>query len=129
MELEIRNIVEDDPGVLIAGFRADADAIAKAAATVAVAGIEIEITHEYPCLDTPGDSPVVEFVAALTGHQERIKVGFGSEAGLFSGALGIPTVVCGPGSIEQAHKPDEYITVDQLQRCDAVMDALLQRLS
>jgi acetylornithine deacetylase len=129
VELEIRNIVEDDPTVLIAGLRADAAAVAKAAATVPGGGIEIEITHEYPCLDTPGDAAVVEFVAALTGHQERIKVGFGSEAGLFSGGLGIPTVVCGPGSIEQAHKPDEYITVDQLQRCDAMMDALLRRLA
>jgi acetylornithine deacetylase len=49
--------------------------------------------------------------------------------GLFSQRLGIPTVVCGPGSIEQAHKPDEVIARDQLQRCDAMMDALLDTLA
>jgi acetylornithine deacetylase len=38
-------------------------------------------------------------------------------------------VVCGPGSIDQAHRPDEFITMDQLQRCDAMMDALLDRLA
>jgi acetylornithine deacetylase len=55
-------------------------------------------------------------------------VGFGSEGGLFSERLGIPTVVCGPGSIDQAHKPDEFIDRDQLDRCDAMMEALLDRL-
>ena len=71
---------------------------------------------------------MVELAAELTGNRERIKVGFGTEGGLFSGQLGIPTVVCGPGSINQAHKPDEFIALDQLQRCDAMMDALLERL-
>jgi acetylornithine deacetylase len=118
VELEIRNIVEDDPAVLVQAIRADAGE-----------RIDIEITHEYPCLDTPADADVVGFVAQLTGHREPIKVGFGSEAGLFSGTLGIPTVVCGPGSIDQAHKPDEFISADQLERCDAMMDALLQRLA
>jgi acetylornithine deacetylase len=70
----------------------------------------------------------VALVAALTGQHERIKVGFGSEGGLFSERLGIPTVVCGPGSIDQAHKPDEFIDRDQLDRCDAMMEALLDRL-
>jgi acetylornithine deacetylase len=72
---------------------------------------------------------VVALLTALTGNSSTIKVGFGSEAGLFSRELGIPTAVCGPGSIDQAHKPDEFISRDQLQRCDAMMEALLQRLS
>jgi acetylornithine deacetylase len=91
--------------------------------------IELDLIQDYPGLDTPGNAEVVELAAALTGNRERIKVGFGSEAGLFSGRLGIPTVVCGPGSIEQAHRPDEFITMEQLQRCDAMMDALLDRLA
>jgi acetylornithine deacetylase len=56
-------------------------------------------------------------------------VGFGTEGGLFSGSLGIPSVVCGPGSIEQAHKPDEYNAVDELARCDSMLDGLLERLA
>jgi acetylornithine deacetylase len=85
--------------------------------------------YEYPGLETPADAEVVELATALTGNRERIKVAFGSEGGLFSARLGIPTVVCGPGSIDQAHKADEFVAIDQLQRCDAMMDALLDRLA
>ena len=85
--------------------------------------------NEYPGLATLPDAEVVAFVAALTGNRECIKVGFGTEGGLFSGSLGIPSVVCGPGSIDQAHKPDEYIAVDELARCDSMLDGLLERLA
>jgi acetylornithine deacetylase len=129
LEFEIRNLPEDDASQIVAGMRADAAAIASAVQRDDVdVGIELEVTNEYPPLDTPADSEVVALVAALTGQHERIKVGFGSEGGLFSERLGVPTVVCGPGSIDQAHKPDEYIERDQLHRCDAMMDALLERL-
>jgi acetylornithine deacetylase len=129
LEFEIRNLPEDDASQIVAGMRADAAAIASAVKRDDVdVGIELEVTNEYPPLDTPVDSEVVAWVAALTGQHERIKVGFGSEGGLFSERLGVPTVVCGPGSIDQAHKPDEYIERDQLHRCDAMMDALLGRL-
>jgi acetylornithine deacetylase len=129
LEFEIRNLPEDDAAQIVAGLRADAAAIASSVQRDDVdVGIELEVTNEYPPLDTPADSEVVAFVAALTGQHERIKVGFGSEGGLFNERLGVPTVVCGPGSIDQAHKPDEYIDRDQLHRCDAMMDALLERL-
>jgi acetylornithine deacetylase len=129
LEFEIRNLPEDDASQIVAGMRADAAAIASAVQRDDVdVGIDLEVTNEYPPLDTPADSEVVALVAALTGQHERIKVGFGSEGGLFSERLGVPTVVCGPGSIDQAHKPDEYIERDQLHRCDAMMDALLGRL-
>jgi acetylornithine deacetylase len=129
LELEIRNLPEDDASRIVAAMREDAAAIARSAhQDDADVSIELEVTNEYPPLDTPPDAEVVALVAALTGQHERIKVGFGSEGGLFSERLGIPTVVCGPGSIDQAHKPDEFIDRDQLDRCDAMMDALLDRL-
>jgi acetylornithine deacetylase len=53
----------------------------------------------------------------LAGEQRTTQVAFGTEAGLFKNA-GIPTVVCGPGSIVQAHQPDEYVSLDQLGRCE-----------
>lgn len=127
LEFEIRNLPVDDTTKIVDAMRADAVAIARAVDREGVS-IDVEVTNEYPPLDTPADSEVVALAAALTGQQERIKVGFGSEGGLFSEWLGIPTVVCGPGSIDQAHKPDEFIDRDQLQRCDAMMDALLERL-
>jgi len=128
LEFEIRNIAADDPGNIVAEIRADAAQIARSAGDARI-GIDLEVTNEYPGLETPADSAVVALAAALTGHRDLIKVGFGSEGGLFSGRLGIPTVVCGPGSIDQAHKPDEFVATDQLLRCDAMLEALLERLA
>ena len=56
------------------------------------------------------------------------KVAFGTEGGLFARDLGIPTVVCGPGSMDQGHKPDEFITVEQLAICDQMLNRLTARL-
>ena len=63
-------------------------------------------------------------VAAIAGRNEHGKVAYGTEAGLFALA-GIPTVVIGPGSINQAHKADEYIAVSQLEACSAFLDRLI----
>jgi len=55
-------------------------------------------------------------------------VAFGTEAGLFQG-LGLSAVVCGPGSIEQAHKPDEYVSLDQMRACLDMLEALGDKLA
>jgi acetylornithine deacetylase len=127
LELEIRNLPAEAPGTLVAALDA---AAAQITAHVADpdARIELERTNDYPALDTAVGAEVVALVASLTGHREPIKVDFGSEAGLYS-ALGIPSVVCGPGSIEQAHKPDEFIARQQLERCDAMLTALIGQLT
>ena len=129
IELEIRNLPADDPAALVTALRGDAAAVAGSMHGGADIRIDLDLMHEYPGLETPAHSEVVELAAALTGNRECIKVAFGSEGGLFSDRLGIPTVVCGPGSIEQAHKADEFVAIDQLQRCDAMLDALLDRLA
>jgi len=129
LELEFRNLPADDPAGLMKAIRADAQAVVESMQGDADTGIDIEPVYQYPALETPADSEVVGLAAALTGNRERIKVSFGTEGGLFSERLGIPTVVCGPGSIEQAHKPDEFVTRDQLARCDAMLDALIERLA
>ena len=92
------------------------------------ATIGVERLWAYPGLGTPSDAAVVNFVKALTGANGTIKVAFGTEGGLFAERLGIPTVICGPGSMAQGHKPDEYVTVEQMARCEAMLDALLSRL-
>jgi acetylornithine deacetylase len=81
-----------------------------------------------PALDTRADAEATRFVAALTGANTTHKVSFGTEAGLFQEA-GIPTVVCGPGSIEQAHKPDEFIEIDQIAQCESFLRKLIDRVS
>jgi acetylornithine deacetylase len=128
LEVEIRNISRDDPARLVDQMRSFAAEIERDARRPdQPAGISIELTNEYPGLDTSDRSSVAGFVNALTDGQQNIRVAFGSEAGLFSG-LGIPTVLCGPGSIAQAHRADEYVAEDQLLRCGAMMDRLLQEL-
>ncbi|HEX8373881.1 MAG TPA: M20/M25/M40 family metallo-hydrolase, partial [Geminicoccaceae bacterium] len=92
------------------------------------AGILIEEVNAYPGLGTPPDAEVVRFVQSLTGANGTIKVAFGTEGGLFSERLAVPTVICGPGSMAQGHKPDEYVTEEQLARCDRMLEALLDRL-
>ena len=57
------------------------------------------------------------------------KITFGTEGGLYQRELGIPSVVCGPGSIAVAHKPDEYVGEDQLKACDDMLARLLERLA
>jgi acetylornithine deacetylase len=92
------------------------------------AAIRIERLWDYPGLGTPSDAGVVNFVKGLTGANGTIKVAFGTEGGLFDQRLGIPTVICGPGSMAQGHKPDEFVTLEQLARCQAMLAALIGRL-
>ncbi|WP_341705090.1 acetylornithine deacetylase [Ferrovibrio sp.] len=82
----------------------------------------------FPGLATPDSAGVIELAKVLTGANRVSKVSFGTEAGLFSQEAGIPTIVCGPGSIEQAHKPNEFIALDQIAQCEAFMDRLLERV-
>ncbi|MFD9899968.1 acetylornithine deacetylase [Mesorhizobium sp. NPDC059025] len=129
VDFEIRNVAADNPDIILDRLRGEAARIAAAAADIAPeAAIDIEITNTYPGLDTPANSEVVAFVKSLTGANGTIKVAFGTEGGLFSRDVGTPTVVCGPGSMAQGHKPDEFVTVEQMHRCDDMLEKLLGRL-
>jgi acetylornithine deacetylase len=130
LDFEIRNIAADDASVILDRLRAEAKRIATAAASVAPeAAIDIEIFNTYPGLDTPAVSQAVAFVKSLTGANGTIKVAYGTEGGFFSRDVGVPTVVCGPGSMAQGHKPDEFVSVEQLNRCDDMLEKLLDRLA
>jgi len=78
--------------------------------------IEKKIIGEIIGFDKEQKSDACEFISNLTGDNSREAVSFGTEAGLFQ-EIGISTVVCGPGSIEQAHKVDEYILLDEIKKC------------
>jgi len=128
-EFEIRNLAEDDPDALLGTIRARAAAIAEAARAVsAAAAIAIDIDNRYPGLDTPPGADVVQFVKSLSGANATVKLAYGTEGGLFDERLSIPTVVCGPGSMAQGHKPDEFIARSEMERCDAMLGELLARL-
>lgn len=129
LDFEIRNLAEDDPAELLARLAEKAAEIAASAREIAPeADIRIQMVNAYPGLATRADAEVVNFVKSLTGANDTIKVAFGTEGGLFAERLAVPTVVCGPGSMEQGHKPDEFITEEQLARCDEMLAALIQRL-
>ena len=129
LDFEIRNLAEDDSQHLIDRLGAAADAItAPLRAEFPEAVIRVERLWDYPGLGTPTTAPVVNFVKGLTGANGTMKVAFGTEGGLFDTRLGIPTVICGPGSMAQGHKPDEWVSVEQIGRCEAMLAALLDRL-
>ena len=82
-----------------------------------------EIIGEVAGFDRVKDSDACELVSSLTGDNSREVVSFGTEAGLFQ-EIGISTVVCGPGSIEQAHKVDEFIELNELKKCLNFLNSL-----
>jgi len=77
-------------------------------------------------LDTPDDAPVVKFVQQLTDSKVINAVSFASEAGQFA-AEGFEAVICGPGSIEQAHRANEFIEVEQMEKGVAFMQKLIEQ--
>ena len=82
-----------------------------------------KIIGEVTGFDRDEKSNACELVSRLTGDNSREVVSFGTEAGLFQ-EIGISTVVCGPGSIEQAHKIDEFIVLDELKKCLSLLDGI-----
>ena len=87
------------------------------------ASIEKDIIGEIVGFDRQDKSDACELISSLTGDNSRQVVSFGTEAGLFQ-EIGISTVVCGPGSIEQAHKIDEFIILDELKKCLNLLDGI-----
>ncbi len=118
-DFEFRLLPGEDPDAGIGELRAFAEnrLLPEMQAIRPEAAIEFEELSAFPGLDTADDAEITRLVAALTGANGTAKVSFGTEGGLFQQA-GIPTIVCGPGSIEQAHKPDEFIDLDQIAQCE-----------
>jgi acetylornithine deacetylase len=119
LEFEIRNLPADDPERIIRTVHSYAEhELVHAMREVAPeTGIEWRQLADYPALAPEMNSMWLRDLACdLTGDTSLHALSFGTEGGLFQ-AIGIPTIVCGPGSIEQAHKADEYIELDQIERC------------
>ena len=129
-DFEMRNIAGDDSEPVIREIKDYAQRELEPAmrAVAADTGFAWEALGAFAGLDTPEDSEVVTLAKALAGANDTGKVAFGTEAGLFS-ETGIPAVVCGPGSIEQAHKPNEWIALEQVALGERFMDRLVERVS
>jgi acetylornithine deacetylase len=130
MLFEIRNIAGDDPKTIVDEFFERAGRIAgKARNQFPEADIRIEIFNEYPGLGTDTTGAVAKEAIALSGQSNRIKVAFGTEGGLFQEALQTTAIVCGPGSMDQGHKPDEFVSIPQLEACRTMLSRLTDRLA
>ena len=93
-------------------------------ARAADTGIELMQEESVPAMTDNDSAELQSLIAALTGDKERHKVAYATEGGQFTNA-GIPTIICGPGSIEQAHKADEYVKLSEIERCDGFLQKLL----
>ena len=91
--------------------------------------IHFEEKVAYPGLSIDENSELVKYIKILLKNKKHKKVIFGTESGLFQEKLNIPTVVCGPGSIDQAHKADEYISINQLEKGEKFLDDLIASIS
>jgi acetylornithine deacetylase len=118
-EFELRHLPLDDPQAFIADVRAHAQRFLPAMHAVDPSTyIEFDPLSTLPGFDTGDDSDIAEVGRACAGTHGHGKVSYGTEAALFHNAS-VPTVICGPGNIEQAHQPNEWIALEQLARCVA----------
>jgi len=107
----------------ILDFAARLDARMKAA--FPETGMQVEFLAGVPAFVVADTAPIVDYARRLARTQGAGKVTFGTEAGLFTQA-GIPTVVLGPGSIDDAHRPDEFVSLEQMAACDAFMRRIIE---
>ena len=121
-DFEVRALPAQDPWQVARQLQryAEQTLLPAMQAVSAQSAITFSELSSYPGLATSLQSQAAEWVAQFCGSQEFGTVAFGTEGGLFDQA-GIPTVVCGPGSMEQGHKPDEFISVEQVQACDQML--------
>jgi acetylornithine deacetylase len=125
---ELRSLPGTDPDAVFEEIRqfAERDIVPALRETSAEAGVAWEELSSFPGLDIALDHPLVRAAFEIARTNETVRLSFGTEAGLFS-ALGIPTVIVGPGDIEQAHKPNEFVTLEQIARCETFIDRLIDR--
>lgn len=118
LELEARAIPGVDPASLLVAVKARAEALA-------AEGFRVEWTpmSAYPALSLPQDAALTGLLRELTGEAPLAAVSYGTEAGLYQ-AAGLDAIICGPGDIGRAHKPDEYILTSELIACQRLIEAL-----
>ncbi len=126
-EFEIRHLSEDNPKELINKIKLHAkeNLLPNMHKVSSKTDIHFKEKVTYPSLLIDANSEPVRYVKKLLNNEKHKKVIFGSEGGLFQEKLNLPTVVCGPGSIDQAHKANEYISIDQLEKGGKFLDDLI----
>jgi len=122
---EYRLLAGQDADAIFARVRSTADALeAEMRKIHPGSAITFEQLYDYPGHAIAPETLAVKKMIALSGSNRLAKVAYGTEAGLLQTGLGVPTVICGPGDIAVAHKPDEFVTPDQLRRCETLLKRL-----
>jgi acetylornithine deacetylase len=129
-DFEFRHLPVQDPEKLYAEFMAfvDSELLPQMRAVAPETGFGFQPLSNLPGLDTPEEAEITTLAKGLTLANGTTKIAFGTEGGLISD-IEIPTVICGPGSIEQAHKPDEYCAIDQIAQCETFLERLRGKLA
>ncbi|GBQ12152.1 acetylornithine deacetylase [Komagataeibacter rhaeticus] len=122
---EMRLVPTQDGAAYLAWLK---EATAGVIGTVGGGTITLEVMNAYPGLNSPPGTDICSLALHEAGQNSTTVIDFGTEAGLFEEKLGVACVVCGPGSINRAHKADEYITRSELDRCDLFLEGVVDRL-
>ncbi|MBV6827053.1 acetylornithine deacetylase [Pseudomonas sp. PD9R] len=124
-DFEIRALPAQDPRKVAEQLEryAEQEVLPRMRAVDAGSAIRFSELSAYPGLATDARSEAAQLLAQFCGSDEFTTVAFGTEGGLFD-AIGIATVVCGPGSMDQGHKPDEFVSIEQLDACDAMLERM-----
>jgi acetylornithine deacetylase len=127
---EYRCLPDRDPAAILETVqsRAETGILPKYRARAAEAALTTKLHAQYPGLRMDEDSPAVRLVRELTGANAVEAVSYGTEAGHFQN-YGIPAVICGPGSIDQAHRADEFCEVSELVACEAFLRKVIAKAS
>ena len=128
-DFEFRHLPGDDPEALFAEVKRYAETVLlpEMQRVDPQSGFQWDVLSIMPGLNVGADSAPAQLALRLTDLRDIGKVSYGTEAALFQQA-GMPAIVCGPGSIEQAHKPNEYVTLEQIGECEAYLRRLMQRM-
>lgn len=126
-EFEFRALPNEDVDAMAAQMQRfmASELLPRMKAISSEADFRIESMMDYPGLDSAPEDEIVVLAKRLAGRNDHRKVAYGTEGGRFSKTGGIPTVVCGPGDIDRAHKANEFITREELAACETFIDALI----
>jgi len=125
-QFDMRTLPQASADALYQEIRAYAEELAREMRAVdEQSGIDLQWLTQTAGLAASESDPIVQWAMQLSNNSTVGKVSYGTEAGLFQ-KMGVPTVICGPGDIAEAHRPNEFVTLDQLAQCERFMERILE---
>jgi acetylornithine deacetylase len=125
-QFDMRTLPQTSPDALYQEIRKHAEALAAEMRAIdPQSGIDLKWVSQTIGLAASETDAIVQWAMKLARNATVGKVSYGTEAGLFQ-QMGVPTVICGPGDIAEAHRPNEFVALDQLAQCETFMDRILE---